>query len=91
MSTHDYEARTAASNKIGTVSKAIVAQLTSILVLIGGLGAFTGFLPGPVGVTLASIATVATGILTYLKRNTPTVQQVIDDGAQLGLEIKNRF
>lgn len=86
-----YTPTTSLSIKLGSISKAIVAQISAILVLVGGVGAFAGFLPGPVGVTLAAVATALTGISTYLKANTDTATKLIDDSTNLGRDIADKF
>lgn len=87
--TSEYIPRTTVSEKLGNISKAIVAQVGALLTLLAGLGPVLGYLPDQAGVTLAVVAAVATGVVTYLKKNTVTAQQLIDDSAALGLEVTN--
>lgn len=82
--------QTAASAKIGSYSKAIVALIGSVLTLLTQLTPILGFLPAGAQGTVSTVLAIGTGVVTYLVKNTPSVQQVIDDGAALGLEVKNR-
>jgi hypothetical protein len=72
---------------ISRYSKSIVALLGSVLTV---LTALVGVFPEPVNGYIAVALAVATGVSTYLIRNTPSVVDLADQAAELGYDLKAR-
>lgn len=75
------------SNKIGSVSKAIVATVTPAIALGASLGSL---LPADQAAYVTAGVSIATGFLTWLTTNTPRIQELGDSAEDLAEDTLGR-